>query len=134
MNETTGIDACNDALQRLLNDSSHDPRYVGVEHSDITPAMVSVEAGYDKGYLKRSRPTHKALIARIESLRCDGAEKSDNKKIELKKALKRVEKYREEARQAKKIMDKVLTQNLILLQKVKELESKLANPNTVIKF
>ncbi|MFL7022878.1 hypothetical protein BCS58_00830 [Enterovibrio norvegicus] len=125
MNKSNGVDLCEVALQRLLDGKPEMARNVGVEISEITPAMVSIEAGFDKGYLKRSRPLHKPLIARIDSLKKAEAQTDNSEKKRLRKALKECEQYKKEAEEAKATMSKVLTQNLILLQKVRELESEL---------
>lgn len=125
MNKSNGLEVCEVALQRLLDGKPEVARNVGVEISEITPAMVSIEAGFDKGYLKRSRPSHKPLIARIDSLKRTSVQTENSEKKRLRKALKECEQYKKEAEEARATMNKVLAQNLILLQKVRELEAEL---------
>ena len=125
MTAQSGVKACEAALQRLLDGCPQVAGHVGIQLSEITPATVSVEAGYDKGYLKRARAPHKALIARIDNLKLNANKSSNDDKKQLRKALRKSEAYREEAEEAKAIMNKVLTQNLILINKVRELELQL---------
>lgn len=131
MNKSIGIKNCEEALQRLLDGNPYVARHIGVESNDITSAMVSVEAGYDKGYLKKTRTAHKALIARIDSLKIDVKQKGDRDKILLKKALVASELHRKEAEKANEIMNKVLTQNLMLINKIKELEAQIVKQHSL---
>lgn len=123
MAQTTGLQECENALERLLKNSPHIGSHVGVTEADITPAMVSVEAGYDKGYLKRSRGSHKSLIARIDALKGNHRE---NTRTKLKQAERKYKRLHAEQKLNGDVMDQVLTQNLMLLQRVKELEKELA--------
>ncbi len=126
MNKQKGIDKCFDALERLKAGYPTMPEYVGIEKHEITAAMVSVEAGFDKGYLKRSRPAHKPLIARIEALVKDHKSKNSSDRKRLEQAKKAKEKLKAENNRTQAIMDNVLTQNLMLLERVGELERELA--------
>lgn len=133
MTTLTGVKACEAALQRLLDGTPQIAGHVGIQSNEITSAMVSVEAGYDKGYLKRARAPHKALIARIDNLKLNADKSSCDNKKQLRKALKKSEAYREEAEEAKAIMNKVLTQNLMLMNKVRELEALLVKQGNVVR-
>lgn len=64
-----GLDACEAALQRLLNGKPIRPEHVGLELSKLTAGVVSFEAGFDRGYLKKARQSHQAIIAKIEAYR-----------------------------------------------------------------
>lgn len=126
MSKKTGLQRCEEALKRLISGQPHLAHYIGVKHGDITPAMVSTEAGFDKGYLKRSRDLHLPLIARIDALKSDSKPTPTVHKEKLEKAHNLAEKRRKEFMQLKQIMDKVLTQNLMLVERVRELETELA--------
>lgn len=127
-----GVLACESALERLLAGKPYVSNHCGINSFDITPATVSVEAGFDKGYLKRRRDIHKPLIARIDSLK-ESKNETSNKSIQnkLKKALKKNEELESKLESSMKVKDKVLTQNLILLQKVRELEKQLSECSNV---
>ena len=51
----SGLKKCEEALDRLLNHCPVNSQFSAIKANDITPAMVSVAAGFDKGYLKRKR-------------------------------------------------------------------------------
>lgn len=86
MHKKSGLSRCEDALERLLTGQPHFADHVGVNNGDITPAMVSIEAGFDKGYLKRSRESHMPLIARIDALKSKSGASSSATKKKLEKA------------------------------------------------
>ena len=124
MRNLSGIEQCEAALERLLNETPYNKDFVGEEQTDITPAMVSVEAGYDKGYLKRSRQAHMPLIAQIDRLRAPKkASKSSAQR--LSKALSAADKAKANEAALKDTLDKVLAQNLMLVERVRELEKAL---------
>ena len=129
-----GVVECEEALERLLQGNPHVAEHVGVEAADITAAMVSVEAGFDKGYLKKSRDAHKPLIARIGALSKENADKGDNDRRRLRKVIREAEELRAERERNQAIMDKVLTQNLMLLGRVRELEGALAKSQKVVRL
>jgi|EP01029_Cantina_marsupialis_P002550 hypothetical protein len=135
MATTKGVLACEQALERLLDGKATVPAYVGINSFDITPATVSVEAGFDKGYLKRSRDQHKSLIARIDSLKKSVTSTSNQGiKDKLLKANKKIERLKDQLDSSIEVRDKILTQNLMLLQKVRQLEQKLPQSNKVIEI
>ncbi|OOZ40314.1 hypothetical protein BOW53_08035 [Solemya pervernicosa gill symbiont] len=129
MAKTTGLHECEAALERLLKNTPHVGSHVGVTEVDITPAMVSVEAGYDKGYLKRSRYSHKPLIARIDSLK---KSPRGGDRVKLKKAERKCKQLQAEQKMNGELMDRLFTQNLMLLQRVKELENELSRYTNVV--
>lgn len=126
MSKKIGLERCEEALERLISGQPHLAHHVGVKRGDITPAMVSIEAGFDKGYLKRSRDLHMPLIARIDALKSESRTTPSVNKEKLERANRRAEKRRTEIEQLSQIMDKVLTQNLMLVERVRELEAELA--------
>ena len=119
---SAGLMACEAALGRLLEGSPTVPEFVGASSEMITPAMVSVEAGFDKGYLKRSRRNHMPLIAKIAALRISNV---DPAKQKLVKAKKTADQATMEVGRMQVIIDSVLTQNLMLVERVRELEREL---------
>lgn len=119
-----GVKACEEALERLLEGSPNLAVHVGLPRHKITAGIVSVEAGFDRGYLKKSRKLHMPLIARIEHIKrqtisptsgIDQARRSRNahKKVERELVI------------AKEQLAAVLSQNLMLLNQIRELETKL---------
>ena len=123
MAKANGLQKCEAALERLVQNTPHVGKHVSVTEVDITPAMVSVEAGFDKGYLKRSRDSHKPLIARIDALK---ESSRVDERTKLKQAEKKYKQLQAEQKVNGDIMDQILTQNLMLLQRLKELEKELS--------
>ncbi|SFP19592.1 hypothetical protein [Pseudomonas borbori] len=64
-----GLGACEEALQRLLVEKPVVPEHVGLDLSKLTASIVSLEAGFDRGYLKKSRKAHLPILAKIEACR-----------------------------------------------------------------
>lgn len=119
-----GLQRCEEAFERLLSGNPHFSSHVGVKPENITPAMVSLEAGFDKGYLKKSRDAHRALIARINAAGSSTVSSEAKINEKLRKAIRLAEVRGQEWDQMKKMLDNVLTQNLMLVEKVRELEKK----------
>ena len=66
-----GLEACVKAFERLVSGNPIVADHVGLPSTKITSGIVSVEAGFDRGYLKAARPSHQSLIARINAHRTD---------------------------------------------------------------
>lgn len=122
-----GLSACEEALQRLLDGEPVVPEHVGLDLSKLTASIVSFEAGFDRGYLKKSRKAHLPLLARIEAIRNEaskGGGASNGKKLrQLEAQLATLEK---ELSITKMQRDNVLAQNMKLWQRVRELERSMA--------
>lgn len=118
-----GLSACEEALQRFLDGEPVVPEHVGLDLSKLTASIVSFEAGFDRGYLKKSRKSHLPLLARIEAIRNEankGGVASNGKKLrKLEAQLAALEK---ELSITKMQRDNVLAQNMKLWHRVRELE------------
>ncbi len=134
MRDKSGLTRCEEAFDRLKDGQPHLSNHVGIKPGDITPALVSIEAGFDKGYLKRSRESHAPLIARIDALKSVSSSSASASKEKLERATRLAEKRQEEVEQLKLVLDQVLTQNLMLVERVKELEKDLSKYQAVMKF
>ncbi|MFV7437291.1 hypothetical protein ACLPJF_02525 [Pseudomonas vlassakiae] len=132
-----GLAACYDAFDRLKAGKPIVSAHVGLASGKITPGVVSFEAGFDRGYLKKSRPAHLSLIAQIEAFRLQSESASESKANEVRRARNKVAKAETELEQAQRQLYEVLTQNLQLVERVRELESQLAKmkgKRTVVNF
>lgn len=121
-----GLSACAEALQRLLDGEPVVPEHVGLDLSKLTASIVSFEAGFDRGYLKKSRKAHWPLLARIEAIRDEankGGSESSGKKIrQLEAQLVALEK---ELSITNMQRNNVLAQNMKLWHRVRELEQSM---------
>lgn len=122
-----GVGACEEALQRLMVGKPVVPEHVGLDLRKLTASLVSLEAGFDRGYLKRSRKPHLPLLAQIEAVRAEaskGAGSSNGKQIrQMESQLAALEKTLSIAQMQR---DNVLAQNMKLWQRVRELERSMA--------
>jgi len=133
MAQGDGIRACEDAFERLLAGKPNNKEFVGLPKDKITASVVSKEAEFDPGYLKSSRKTHKPLIARIVRNKEDSTKNEDGGVREkLRRAINKSEVSRKSESAMKVTLDKVLTQNLMLVERVRELEEELRTQKNVI--
>lgn len=130
MSRTSGLQRCEEAFERLLAGNPIVSQHVGLEPHKITASVVSVEAGFDKGYLKRSRQSHLPLLSRIEANKTKTINLGSSYKTQALKAIKSRDKAKIEMEEMKDKLDKVLSQNLILVEHILELESKLRKQKT----
>lgn len=121
--KSKGLDACEDALKRLLGGKPIVPEHVGLDLSKLTASIVSFEAGFDRGYLKKSRNAHLPLLAQIEAVRIEtskGSGPASSKELrQIKSTLAALENTLSIAQMQR---DNVLAQNMKLWQRVCELE------------
>ncbi|QWV19266.1 hypothetical protein KQ248_08070 [Stutzerimonas zhaodongensis] len=118
-----GLAACEAALKRLLEGRPLIHSHVGMDVSKITAGVVSHEAGFDRGYLKKSRSAHLPLLAKIAAVRQGGSKSVSHsisqRQILLEGRLLKVESQMLEAINQRNL---VLVQNLQLWERIKELE------------
>lgn len=91
--------------------------------SKLTGSIVSLEAGFDRGYLKKARKAHLPILAKIEAC-CARANKggvSSNGKS-IKRFEDKVVLLEKELAMVSSQRDRVLTQNLQLWVRLRELE------------
>lgn len=127
-----GIKKCFEAFDRLKKGKPNIAKFNHIARSQITPSIVSQEAGFDSGYLKMSRVSHQPIISLINDYKNSHESPQEVRSRELQKA----EKDRDEALMERDNMESqlhnALGRELLLVRalkecekKVKELESKL---------
>jgi len=80
---------CDKAFSRLVEGTPNNLEFIG---QTITAALVSKEAGLDKGYLKKDRLTHKYLTDQIDAHNKKQKEEGvESTILELKRKLKKAE-------------------------------------------
>ncbi|WP_172380280.1 hypothetical protein [Vibrio sp. Vb339] len=127
MTDKTGIKACYDALERLKNGEPLNEKFIGLTLDRITASVVSQEAGYDSGYLKRARINHQAIIAMIDSTKaCAQNNISTLSKSEIiRREKKRSDKLRVELERTRQLLEESLSREVLLAHKLVELERRL---------
>ncbi|WP_336333749.1 hypothetical protein [Pseudomonas putida] len=123
INDTSnGLERCKIALERL---KAHIPiieAHKNLPLYKITAGVVSVEAGFDRGYLKYSRPAHRRLIDDITAFRESHkptAAKIDN---QLDTARCTIASQKQEIAQLNAMLQNVVTQNLQLVEALRALQ------------
>ncbi|HHF0552978.1 TPA: hypothetical protein ACPHT2_002625 [Vibrio antiquarius] len=127
---TTGIDKCIEAFERLKVGKPLNEKFKGINTSEITPSIVSQEAGFDAGYLKNSRANHKPLIILINDFRNSSPTTTLSKREIIEREKKKTTNYKTEKILAESRLEEALKRELLLARKVRELEelvSKLQN-------
>ena len=134
MTAKTGINACYDALERLKNGKPLNQKFIGLTPDKLTASIVSQEAGYDSGYLKRGRTSHQAIMAMIDSTKADAKNgPSTLSKAEIIRREKhKSDKLKAELEQTKQLLEESLSREVLLTHKLKELERRLINESNVI--
>lgn len=118
-----GLVKCEAAFLRLKTDKD-------LDRHKITASLVSSEAGFDRGYLKKSRTHHFLLIGQIEAYRKSDAKTVDSVRVKYRRARSQIESLEKELEDCKATMYKVLTQNLQLVETVHRLERLIKPTNT----
>lgn len=123
-----GLAACEIALERLLEGRAIVPAHVGLNFSKITAGIVSHEAGFDRGYLKKTRRAHLPLLAKIAAVRQGDAKSVSQSVLHKHKALERkILEIEERMLAIITQRNQVLTQNLQLWERIKDLEGAVIN-------
>ncbi|OEO24870.1 hypothetical protein AX279_15550 [Pseudomonas sp. J237] len=125
--DSGGLSACESAFQRLLDGSPVVTEHVGLDLSRLTASIVSLEAGFDRGYLKKSRKTHLPLLAKIESVRTESGKGTSPNGRRIRQMESLLASLERELSMAHIQRDKVMAQNMKLWDRIRELEHSLTN-------
>ena len=128
---TNGLAKCYEAFDRLKAGKPVVASHVDLPPSKLTAGIVSFDAGLDRGYLKKSRPSHLPLIAQIEAYRKSFGSADASKAMQIKRANDKVDKARRELEIARQQLYHVLAQNVQLVERVRSLEAQVKLLNNV---
>lgn len=117
-----GLALCQEALQRLIDGGPVVSEHIGLDLSRITASIVSLEAGFDRGYLKKSRASHLPILARIEACRMEANNESHVSRRKETKLESKLAQLNEELVMVTSQRDRVLAQNLQLWARIREFE------------
>lgn len=118
----SGLNACAEALQRLLTGKPNVAAHVGLDLSKLTASIVSLEAGFDRGYLKKTRTAHLSLLAQIEAVREKTKKGISSDGKQLRQLEKRIARLEDELARAQEQRGRALVQNMKLWERVRDLE------------
>jgi len=122
---SNGVDKCREGFERIKAGSPRVAAHVGLDPTKVTAGVVSVESGFDRGYLKKDRPNHQALIAEIEAYRKSHGTMSSSKALQIKRANDKASNAVADLEIARSQLYQVMTQNVQLVERVRHLEELL---------
>jgi len=115
-----GLQLCEEALQRLIDGAPNNSKFIGVK---ITPSIVSQEAGFGSGYLKKAR--HKEFIDDIfEAQKKQQEHLKTIPEAKHKDVKAQLEISKRELRRYKRLLEDSLGREMRLLAQVRSLERK----------
>jgi hypothetical protein len=120
----SGLDLCQKAFDRLKAGKPNNKKFIGMP---ITPSVVSQEAGWDAGYLKRDRIIHGPLIIEIDDFSKLQKSKLARLQSKLDKANSEKEQEKNKAESFEKKYKASLAREFMLTEKIFELEKKMNN-------
>lgn len=126
-----GIDRCREGFERIKAGTPRVAAHVGLDPTKVTAGIVSVESGFDRGYLKKDRPNHQPLIAEIEAYRKSHGTESTSKALQVKRANDKAANALAELEIARSQLYQVMAQNVQLVERVRHLEELLKIHNNV---
>lgn len=117
-----GVKKCELAFLRLQEGNPNFDKHKDLPKNRVTAGIVSVEAGFDRGYLKKCCKKHLSLLSRIAAYRNSESAQEDSINVKYNRAKRKVKVLEQELEECKATMYKVLTQNLQLVETVRRLE------------
>lgn len=128
-----GLERCYQGFERLKSGAPLFPQHKGLPKHKITPGIVSVESGFDRGYLKKSRPHHRVLIDEINAYRELHRHTPTQTTALLADFSEQVDASQARNDLLTQQLQQVVAQNLQLVERVRTLEKELlslkSNPN-----
>lgn len=129
-----GLLACRAAFERLKRGGNVLEVHERLSPGKITPGIVSVEAGFDRGYLKGKQPTHVPLIEEIYAYREHVKLSTPDARDNLAKLKQDYDHLKSTYDDMQFLLQKVVAQNLQLVARVRTLEGLLKNTTNVKNF
>jgi len=125
---------CYEAFERLKVGKGTKDGCIGLASELITPARVSIEAGHDAGYLKKSRRQHIGLISAILAYQHENTSTTLSKAEIKRRSDQRVIKLTAELKLTKERLEDSLARELKLVAKLRELEEDLYKQSNVARL
>jgi len=124
-----GLKRCAEAFERLRLGCPNIEAHIGLPASKVTAGIVSVEAGFDRGYLKKARASHAPLIGLIEAFRKAHSTDAQSTQAQVRRAKEKVDRASGELEEMKSLFHQVLTQNIQLVERIRTLEEQIKKKN-----
>ncbi|PST87874.1 hypothetical protein C9I86_12395 [Photobacterium sp. NCIMB 13483] len=130
----SGVEVCYEAFERLKNGKPNIVKFIGITPDKVTPSIVSQEAGFDSGYLKRKRLNHQGIISQIDAFKEESKKTTLSKAEIVRRESRKANNYKEELERVRVLLEQSLTRELLLVTKVKDLEKQLYKSNKVARM
>ncbi|MGI2014544.1 hypothetical protein [Shewanella oncorhynchi] len=125
MSHGNGLDECYEAFERLKAGRPNLERFAGITPDKITASVVSQEAGFDSGYLKKKRLNHQGIIALIDFFRTENKSTTLSKMEAIRREKEKSVNYKERLLEIELLLEQSLARELLLACKINELEGLL---------
>ena len=122
---------CYEAFERLKAGKGTKDGCIGLAPESITPARVSVEAGHDAGYLKKTREKHAGIISAILAYKNTNTSTTLSKEEIKRRSDQKFSRIEAELNLTKKRLEDSLARELKLVARVRELEEDLHKKSNV---
>lgn len=129
-----GVAICYEAFERLKNGKPNLGKFIGITPDKVTPSIVSQEAGFDSGYLKRKRLNHQGIISQIDAFKEESKKTTLSKAEIVRRESSKAKNFKEELERVKVLLEQSLTRELLLAAKLKELEKQIHKSNKVARI
>jgi len=124
-NLNEGLLLCEQAFERLSAGKPQKLLITDYKIYRITAAIVSKEAGFDAGYLKKSRVNHRQLLLEISQFNANQQTCTGRDKKQILDLSGQLENKKKQVGNFENLYTETLARELILLVKVAELKSKI---------
>ena len=122
----TGLDKCFEALGRIKANNPLESKFVDLPRNKVTAAVISQEAGFDSGYLKKKRPQHQPIISLIESYRSSDTGSTLSVRESIEREKRKAESFRTRLKLAEIKLHNALARELLLIDQIDRMEQELA--------
>lgn len=121
-----GLQKCFEALERIKANKPIVSKFINLPRNKVTAAVVSQEAGFDSGYLKKNRSQHQEIISLIESFKHEdgGSTLSVREKIDREK--RKTDRLQAKLDQVENKLNMALAREILLLDQIDRMEQELA--------
>ncbi|WP_105255656.1 hypothetical protein [Pseudoalteromonas sp. T1lg75] len=120
-----GVTKCFEALERIKANKPVISKFIDLPRNKVTAAVISQEAGFDSGYLKKNRPQHQEVISLIESYRAASIKSTLSTKEKFNRERRKVERLQARLGDVEGKLYQSLARELLLLDQIEQLEKKL---------
>lgn len=121
----SGLEKCFEALERIKINKPNLLKFKNIPPSKVTPAIISQEAGFDSGYLKKKRPQHQALLSLIESYKHSDSSSTLSFREKIARERRKTESMQSQINKIETKLHEALAREILLLDQIDRMEQEL---------